>query len=56
MASSSKQRKPSKQGPVLLIWGVPKNLKARFKAKCARKGVTMRDTVLGFLRSFVSSA
>lgn len=36
---------------VLLIWGVPKKVKAKFKEKCTHDGITMRDAILNFMNN-----
>ena len=57
MAFKSKSpKKTPKKECELLIWGVPRKLRDRFKAKCVRKGVTMKETVVDLLRNFVSNA
>lgn len=42
----------SDPGTEILIWKVPVDLKARFKAECARRGISMRDAVLEFIRTY----
>lgn len=44
--------KKKKKKTSLLIWDVPENLKTTFKATCAKRGVSMRDVILGFLKDF----
>jgi len=36
----------------LLIWNIPKDTKHTFKISCVEQGVTMRETILKFLRTF----
>lgn len=38
---------------VLFIKGIPKELKDRFHAHCARRGKSMTDTVVSFMRSVI---
>jgi hypothetical protein len=43
-------REPNTSKTQILIWGVPRDLKHRFKINCARRGLTMREVILKFLR------
>ena len=36
----------------LLVWGIPRNTKNRFKAACVRRGLTMRDMIIRLITSF----
>ncbi len=36
-----------------LIWRIPRALKKRFKLKCMRLDITMRDQVIKMMRKFV---
>ncbi len=37
----------------LLIWGVPRKLKRKFKAQCIREGRSMKDAVIDLLGEYV---
>ena len=47
----NKTKNPSKMSP-LLIWNVPKEVRLRFKLACVRKGRTMRDVIMEFLKNY----
>ena len=36
----------------LMIWNVPRELKADFKAACAAEGSTMRDAIITMMRHY----
>ena len=36
----------------LLIWDVPPKLRQDFKAACAKRGISMKEAVLNFLKGF----
>ncbi len=38
---------------VLFVQGVPSTTKAAFKAACAKKGVSMRDVLIRYMRGYV---
>ena len=38
----------------LLIWDFPPELKAKFKAKCALKKLTMKEVVVNLIKKFCS--
>ena len=38
----------------LLVWGIPIELKAEFKAKCAVKQISMGDAIIQLLKDFNS--
>jgi len=40
----------------LMIWGVPLQVKRDFKAKCVEKGVSMRETIIEFLKDYTENA
>ena len=53
----SKKRSSSRNKPgnvTVQIWNVPGEVRARFKAACARKGVTMEDAVVSLLKQFAA--
>jgi hypothetical protein len=37
---------------VLFIQGLPTNLKKRFKVACAKKGVSMKEALIEFMKTF----
>jgi len=39
-----------------LVWDVPQDLKQMFKAKCVRKGISMRKALIDFMKDFVETA
>lgn len=47
----ARKRSQNRVNP-LTIWDVPPDLKARFKSRCIKNGMTMRDAVLRFLKDY----
>jgi len=43
----------TKSTDVLLVRKIPPRLRARFKAQCARQGMTMQETIAALLRRYV---
>ncbi len=43
---------PKEKTCTLMVWGIPKALKQKFKIECARKGIPMREAIMDFLRRF----
>jgi len=44
--------KPKKDSSPLLIWNIPKKIKKKFKAECAKKNKTMREVVIEYMDRF----
>jgi hypothetical protein len=42
--------KKKKLKDAFLIWDVPPEVRNKFKAACARKGVSMKEAVIAFLK------
>lgn len=40
----------------LLIWGIPKRVKEKFKQACAKESTSMRQTIIQFMREFIERA
>lgn len=50
---SKKADKPQHRG-ALFIEGIPEDTRTAFKAACARRDVTMRDTFITLMRKFAA--
>ena len=40
----------------LMVWGIPKMTKIRFKAACAKKGLTMKDALITVMNQYAKEA
>lgn len=47
------KRKPDDGTRPLMIWGVPRNVKARFKARCSQQEVSMKQVIIEFMEEYV---
>lgn len=45
---------PEKDKTEILIWGVPANLKRRFKMRCARDRISMREQLIQLIENHLA--
>ncbi len=47
-----KRSRPDPAFTTLLIWRIPRRLKIRFKARCAKRRTSMRNEVIKMMSNF----
>lgn len=52
MSDSTSSNTKGGEDTQMLIWGISPELKAKFKAKCALMGITMREAIIRFMTQF----
>ncbi len=45
------KKKPSRKDVAKMFFNVPKKVRAEFKARCAKEGVSMTDKLVNFMRN-----
>lgn len=53
--TQTQTKKKTDDRTALQVWGIPAELKTKFKIACLRKGTTMRNAVLAFLKSYTNN-
>jgi len=48
-----RDRNAGKDNCALLIWGIPKSLRKKFKKACRIKKVKMKECVIGMIKNFI---
>lgn len=46
--------RPNNKGVAIIIDRLPRNLRNQFKAACAKRGISMRDALLKFIRDTIT--
>ncbi len=46
--------KPPCRRNSLVVWGIPKELRLKFKARCAKYDLNMKDVIAGLMERFIS--
>ena len=54
LQSRQTERKSNPKKCALLIWGVPRRLKAQFKSVCALRRIHMKTVVINCMKDMVS--
>ena len=52
MTKTKKKPTPQVRTNGFTIWNVPPEVKAKFKATCAQRGVTMHHALVDFMRTY----
>lgn len=46
------KKKPLRKNTSILFNKIPKDLKQKFKAECAKQNITMQDTIINLMQKF----
>jgi antitoxin component of RelBE/YafQ-DinJ toxin-antitoxin module len=50
MDTATKTRAKKAEETELLVWNIPRDVKAKFKAYCASRGLTIREAIIQLMK------
>jgi len=51
----AEKKKRMKTGTEMLIWGIPEELKHKFKMRCMEQEETMKDVIIDFMQKYTKA-